>query len=237
MLRRHLYDVAQVASKPGRVFLNELEHEIKNECLNYGPVFHVVAPSTKDLEGSVAVSFDTVKAAEECAQSMDGRWFDNVQILVERRGCWEDLASVQLRGTSSSVVLSVEIAPPECFTVIVHNVWTANEAEACGPAFFDELESEFSGECGKIRSPSRSCKAVPREPSVGGRRRRGFQYGRRAGEMRGRHGRPLVRLSAAARRKAPRGRARRPPDSQRASWTGGRPSTLDGSLDDDGLLG
>ena len=85
--------------------MNELEHEIKNECLNYGPVFHVVAPSTKDLEGSVAVSFDTVKAAEECAQSMDGRWFDNVQILVERRG-WEDLASVQLRGTQSSVVLS-----------------------------------------------------------------------------------------------------------------------------------
>ena len=167
VLLRHLYDVAQVASKPSRVFLNELEHEIRGECEKYGAVFHVVAPSTKDLEGSVAVSFDTVKAAEECAQSMDGRWFDNVQILVERRGCWEDLASVQLRGTQSTVVLSVEIAPPECFTVIVHNVWTANEAEACGPAFFDELESEFSQECGKY-GPLRSCKAVPREPSLVG---------------------------------------------------------------------
>jgi hypothetical protein len=167
VLLRHLYDVAQVASKPGRVFLNELEHEIRGECEKYGPVFHVVAPSTKDLEGSVAVSFDTVKAAEECAQSMDGRWFDNVQILVERRGCWEDLASVQLRNTQTNVVLSLDIAPPECFTVIVHNVWTANEAEACGPAFFDELESEFSQECGKY-GPLRSCKAVPREPSLVG---------------------------------------------------------------------
>ena len=167
VLLRHLYDVAQVASKPGRVFLNELENEIKGECEKYGQVFHVVAPSTKDLEGSVAVSFETVKAAEECAQSMDGRWFDNVQILVERRGCWEDLASVQLRGTQSTVVLSLDIAPPECFTVIVHNVWTSNEAEACGPAFFDELESEFSGECGKY-GPLRSCKAVPREPSLVG---------------------------------------------------------------------
>ena len=65
------------------------------------------------------------------------------------------------------MVLSVEIAPPECFTVIVHNVWTANEAEACGPAFFDELESEFSQECAKY-GPLRSCKAVPREPSLVG---------------------------------------------------------------------
>ena len=34
-------------------------------------------------------------------------------------------------------------------------------------AFFDELESEFSQECGKY-GPLRSCKAVPREPSLVG---------------------------------------------------------------------
>lgn len=168
VLLRHLYDVAQVASKPHRVFLNELEAEIRQECSKHGPVFHVVAPErVKDLEGSVAVAFETVKGAEQCALDMDGRWFDNVQILVERRGCWEDLESVQMRGVSTEVVLSLDIAPPECCVVIVHNVWTTQEAEACGAAFFDELEGEFAGECAKY-GPLRSCKAVPREPSLQG---------------------------------------------------------------------
>ena len=79
-------------------FLDELEGEIRGECGKFGgSVVGCVAPKHPDYAGAVAVSFDTVKAAELCACDMNDRWFDNVQILVERRGTWEDVAAVAAR--------------------------------------------------------------------------------------------------------------------------------------------
>mmetsp|Transcript_24602 Transcript_24602/g.29624 ORF Transcript_24602/g.29624 Transcript_24602/m.29624 type:complete len:396 (+) Transcript_24602:120-1307(+) len=90
VLLRHLYDPVQCKHSPS--FLTELEAEIGQECSRYGSVLAVHAP--KAHPGCVAVTFETIKAAEICVHAMNGRWFDNVQIIAERLGNWEDVPAV-----------------------------------------------------------------------------------------------------------------------------------------------
>ena len=145
VLLRHLYDAAQCRLRPGRSFLDELEAEIRQECSKFGQVLDAHAPH--NFTGSVAVTFDTVKAAEHCAVNMDGRWFDNVQILVERLGNWEP-PDVVLSNTPHPY-LSPDVAPPSAAVAIVRNAYTDDELRQGGQAFLTGLQAEFRSECDK----------------------------------------------------------------------------------------
>ena len=168
---RNLYDIAQCRLRPRRDFLDELEGEIRGECGKFGgSVVGCVAPKHPDYAGAVAVSFDTVKAAELCACDMNDRWFDNVQILVERRGTWEDVAAVAARsqvGAMRHPKLDDAIAPKDAVVAVLRNVYTAAEADDGGPGFFPGLEDEFRAECAKYGG-LRSARAVPAEPALAG---------------------------------------------------------------------
>lgn len=153
---RHIFDPAQCALRPGRTFLDELEREIFAECSKYGQTLHVCALGDEEYQGSIAVTFDNVKVAELCCQDMAGRYFDQVQIIVERLGNWDDDDRCMLPPIPSE--LSERAAPRDCFTAVIRNAFTEDELERGGAQFIADLESEFRGECenefGKVRGVS-----------------------------------------------------------------------------------
>ena len=161
VLLRHVYDVSQC--RPG--FLDELEAEIGEECSKFGAVLAVCAPLEEFFQGSVAVTFETLKAAELCALAMNGRWFDNVQILVERLGNWEPET---LPGLGPHPRLPAHLANLGGSKALLRNVYTQAELEGSDPKIFLEgLEAEFAQECEKY-GRLLALATFPEEPALAG---------------------------------------------------------------------
>ncbi|MEM6730822.1 MAG: hypothetical protein AAF658_04660 [Myxococcota bacterium] len=112
------------------------------ECRKFGTVLSVKAASNQP--GAVAVTFDDVKQAEHCACAMTGRWFDNVQIVVERIGDWD---SPVPDDPLPPFVLPPDIAPPGSVVAVVRNAYTDNELANAPSSFLPDLEAEMQTEC------------------------------------------------------------------------------------------
>lgn len=162
---RHLYDPAQCRLRPARDFLDELEGEIAAECAKFGRVVECYAPATvAKFQGAVAVTFDDVKSAELCASAMAGRWFDQVQIVVERLGNWDDDVVEPLPPLPP---VPESLAPPGSTVALIRNAFNHLDLINGGPEFLPELEAEIRQECCKF-GPVLSVGALPSEPALAG---------------------------------------------------------------------
>ncbi|CAJ0837906.1 7292_t:CDS:10 [Entrophospora sp. SA101] len=56
----------------------ELEEDVKSECLKYGNVVHIGID--KESDGDVYMKFDTVESAQKALNGLNGRWFGGNQI-------------------------------------------------------------------------------------------------------------------------------------------------------------
>ncbi|KAJ8606833.1 hypothetical protein CTAYLR_009183 [Chrysophaeum taylorii] len=167
VLLRHLYDPAQCKQRPGRDFLDELEAEIAAECAKFGSVSGVHAPKASAFEGAVAVTFDTLKAAELCACAMTGRWFDNVQIVVERLGNWDDDLVANNNPRPKVGRLAPDLAPDSATVALVRNAYTDDELAQGGERFLPDLEAEMRSECLKYGDVL-SLATRPSDPALAG---------------------------------------------------------------------
>jgi len=63
-------------------FFGDLEADMLVECCKFGRVISLILPEGDifDSLGCIAVTFETVGSARECASSLHGRWFDSRQI-------------------------------------------------------------------------------------------------------------------------------------------------------------
>jgi RNA-binding protein 39 len=61
---------------------NDIKEEFEEECVKFGQIEKVVVMS-KEAGGKIFASFSCVDAAQSCAQSLAGRWFDKRQLRVE----------------------------------------------------------------------------------------------------------------------------------------------------------
>lgn len=63
-------------------FFGDLEADMLVECCKFGRVMSLILPEGDifDSLGCIAVTFETVESARECASSLHGRWFDSRQI-------------------------------------------------------------------------------------------------------------------------------------------------------------
>lgn len=75
---------------------------------------------------------------------MTGRWFDNVQIVVERIGDWDSPAPDD---DLPPFVLPADLAPPGSVVAVVRNAYTDDELANATPAFLPDLEAEMRAEC------------------------------------------------------------------------------------------
>ncbi|CAG8518753.1 1287_t:CDS:10 [Paraglomus brasilianum] len=56
----------------------ELEEDVKNECMRYGPLVHVSVD--KDSAGDIYMKFDSITSAQNAVNGLNGRWFGGNQI-------------------------------------------------------------------------------------------------------------------------------------------------------------
>ncbi|CAG8637809.1 816_t:CDS:2, partial [Paraglomus occultum] len=56
----------------------ELEEDVKNECMKYGPVVHISVD--KDSAGDIYMKFDSITSAQNAVNGLNGRWFGGNQI-------------------------------------------------------------------------------------------------------------------------------------------------------------
>jgi len=56
----------------------ELEEDVKSECVKYGPVVHISVD--KESNGDIYMKFDSVASAQNAVNGLNGRWFGGNQI-------------------------------------------------------------------------------------------------------------------------------------------------------------
>jgi len=56
----------------------ELEEDVKGECVKYGPVVHISVD--KESAGDIYMKFDSVSSAQAAVNGLNGRWFGGNQI-------------------------------------------------------------------------------------------------------------------------------------------------------------
>jgi len=89
---------------------------------------------------------------------MTGRWFDEVQIVVDRLGNWD---GEDLLGDEDDPSLPETLAPPGAHVALVRNAYTPLELQQGGPAFLPDLEREFGHECAAKFGDVLAVAAVP----------------------------------------------------------------------------
>eukprot|EP01034_Spumella_vulgaris_P035358 gene35358-43600_t len=81
---RNVFDSAMGGDDFHGAFFDDLEADMLIECCKFGKVrfIQLLTPCAVLREGSIAVTFDTQSAAEDCAATLQGRFFDCKQLVT-----------------------------------------------------------------------------------------------------------------------------------------------------------
>ena len=79
LLVHNMYDKDE-ETEPG--WAEEIRLEFEEECSKFGSILRVLVMSN-DPGGKIYASFDSNEAAQKCASSLAGRWFDKRQLRVQ----------------------------------------------------------------------------------------------------------------------------------------------------------
>lgn len=79
ILVHNMFDKDQ---ETGEDWPTEIKEEFEEECSKFGKIKSIVVMSTEP-GGKIFVTFETVEAANQCANNLAGRWFDKRQLRVD----------------------------------------------------------------------------------------------------------------------------------------------------------